>query len=65
MDRLTIVKCWLIQDDIKARTNGERVFWDRFWDRDNMDNPGSANSMSNTYTISDQEVLATLSGFQY
>ena len=57
-------KCWLFQDDIKARTNGGRVFWDRFWGRGSMDNPGSANTMSNRDTISDKEVLATLSGFQ-
>ena len=65
VDRMCIGKCWLIQDGIKARTNGERVFWDRLWDSANMENPGSANSMSNRDTISDKEVLATMTGFQY
>ena len=59
-------KCWLIQDDIKVQTNGEnKVFKDKFWGRGHMDNPSSANSMSNRGTISDMEVRATLSGFQY
>ena len=66
VDRTTFAQCWLVQDDIKARTNGERVFfWDRFWGRSKMDNPSSANSMSNRDTISDKELLATLSGFQH
>ena len=64
VDRMVIGKFWLIQDAMNARTNGGRVFWDRFWGRDNMDNPGSVNSVSNRDTISDQEVLATLSGLQ-
>ena len=58
-------KCWQLQYDIKARAHGERVFWDKFWGRGNMDNLESANSISNRDTISDIEVLATLSGFQY
>ena len=64
LDRMILGKCWLLQDDIKARTNWETVCWDRFWGRGNMDSPGAANSMSNRDTISDKEVLATLSGFQ-
>ena len=37
VDRMILGKCWLLQDDIKARTNGERVFWDRFWGISTMD----------------------------
>ena len=33
VDRIILSKVWLIQDDIKARTGGGRVFWDRFWGR--------------------------------
>ena len=58
-------KCWLTQGDTKDKTNGTRVFWDTFWGRGNMDNPGSAHSMRSRDTISDMEVLATLSGVQY
>ena len=62
---MIVGKLWMQQDEIKARTDGERVFWDRFWGRCNMGNPSSANSMINRDTISDKEVLATLSGLQY
>ena len=31
VDRMIFGKCWPIEDDIKARASGERVFWDRFW----------------------------------
>ena len=65
VDCMILGKCWLPQEDIKAKTNWERVFWDKFWGKCNMDNTGSSNSMSNSDTISDMEVLATLSGLQY
>ena len=51
VDRMVLSKCWLVQDEIKARTKGESLFWDRFWDRDDTENPGSANSMSYWETI--------------
>ena len=35
---LTDRMMWLIQDDTMARTNGGRVFWDRFWGMGNMEN---------------------------
>ena len=31
VDRVILGKCWQLQDDTKARTHGEWVFWDRFW----------------------------------
>jgi hypothetical protein len=62
---MTLGNCWLIKDDTQARARGERVFRDMFWGIENMDAPGSANSMSNRDTMSEKEVLATLSGFQY
>ena len=65
VDMLIIGKRWFLQDDIKAKTHGEIVFWDKFWGKGKQDNLISANSMSNRDNISDVEVLATLSGFQY
>ncbi len=65
VDMMNLGECWLLQADIKARTNGGRVFWDRFWGRSKIDIPSSASSMSNRDTIPDMEVIATLSGFQY
>ena len=67
MDRIILSNLWLELEDIKQRTGGQRVLWDRFWSnkRDHIDNQGSANFMSNRDTNSDTEALATLSGFQY
>ena len=65
VDKMIIGKGLLAQYDINAKTKWEIVFWDSFWGIDNMDAPSSANSMMNKDTMSDTEVLATLSGVQY
>jgi hypothetical protein len=67
VDRIILSKLWLTQEDVRTRTGGSRVLWDRFWGnkRDYLDNSGSANFMSNRDISSDSEALATLSGFQY
>jgi hypothetical protein len=67
VDRIILSKVWLRQEEIKTRTGGSRVLWDRFWNtkKEYLDNPDSSNFMSNRDTNSDTEVLATLSGFQY
>ena len=31
VDNMVIGKCLLAQYDIKDKTKGERVFWDKFW----------------------------------
>ena len=35
VDRMILGKCWLLQEYTKARTNGEKVFWGRFWGKGN------------------------------
>ena len=62
---MTLGSCWLMQDDMKARTRGERVSGTGSGPEATPKNQLSANAMVNRDTISDKEVLATLSGFQY
>ena len=56
-----------IGDHCHTLTGGGRVLWDRLsgTKKDNVENQCSATFMSIRGTISDKEVLATLSGLQY
>ena len=64
VDGMMIGTRWLM-GYIKARTRGEAALLCRFWVIENMDDPGSSNSMSNRDTMLYKEVLATLSRFQF
>ena len=66
MDRVVLGKPWLDMHEVHARTQGSKVFWDRFWKHDAkgtyMDHGGN---MTNRDTKHDLEVLVTMSGFQH
>ena len=52
--------------EVHARTQGSRVFWDRFWKHDTRDTSmDHGGNMSNRDTKNDLEVLVTMSGFQH
>ncbi|MFM7990556.1 MAG: hypothetical protein ACKPKO_65675, partial [Candidatus Fonsibacter sp.] len=65
VDNMILGKVLVGPGSYQGLDKGERVVWVRFWALINMNAPGSANSVSNGDTMSDKEVLATLSGFQY
>ena len=69
VDRVVLGLPWMDMQDVKARTNGSRVFWDRFWKnatRDTgTDNVGTGGNMTNRDTNNEFEVLVTMFGFQH
>jgi len=65
VDRVFLGKPWLDMQEVHARTQGSRVFWDRFWKHDTRDTyMYHGGNMSNRDTTNDLEVLVTMSGFQ-
>ena len=66
VDRVVLGKPWLDMQEVHARTQGSRVFWDRFWKHDTRDTSmDHGGNMSNRDTKNDLEVLVTMSGFQH
>jgi hypothetical protein len=66
VDRVVLGKPWLDMQEVHARTQGSRVFWDRFWKHDTRDTSMDQGvNMSNRDTKNDLEVLVTVSGFQH
>jgi hypothetical protein len=67
VDRVVLGKPWLDMQDVHTRTQGSRVFWDRFWKHDTREfgESGGTGSMSNRDTKNEHEVLVTMSGFQH
>ena len=61
VDRVVLGKPRLDMHDAHARTQGPRVFWDRFWNQDTRDTyMDQGGNMSNRDTKNDLEVLVTV-----
>ncbi len=66
VDRVVWGKPLLDMQEVHARTQGSRVFWDRFWKHGTRDTSMDQGvNMSNRDTKNDLDVLVIMSGFQH